>query len=579
MRPENLGRPEDMPADRPTPDTRSAGSAMGRYSPARSRTSVMRHGTRVGRCWRADWRHLVLACPALAGGANVNRVVATASTPGAALAHPQVLAGRPADTRAWFVALLSLLLAGNLVTSRYLFWDVFYDLYAGRYILRHGLPHQNLITVASYHATWQDQQWLAHVLYYAIWAAGGYRLLAAASATLVTAGFGLLGLLMLRRGVPPTRAFAWTAAAFLVALGSVGIRAQSLAYPCFALILWLLVADDRGPRLRPWTWLAIPVLVFWANTHGSVLLGAGLAGLYAGYRAVKASARRDYGAVPAFLAFGAAAGAAVICTPYGTGVIQDYDRFIGNPELTRNIVEWATPSPLDPFSWAFFMLISAVAFAVALAWRRGVRPDPLLCGVALLLLAVAFTAVRNQQWFAFAGSLLAADTLARGNGGKVPELGGAFRKVTTGVLVLLAVVSASVLALTSSQQFQSEIPRRAIDVAATLAAKNPAIRILGDPWSGTSMLWLHPATISRVGFDARMELYSGRELSAYFDFLFVRGHRWQRVTRGYGIIVASRVHDPGFADALARLPGWRVAYKDRNGLVLTRQATSEDPRS
>ena len=70
-------------------------------------------------------------------------------------------------TWSWFVALLSLLLAGNLVTCRYLFWDAFYDLYAGRYILQHGIPHQNLITVASYRAAWEDQQWLAQVLSYA----------------------------------------------------------------------------------------------------------------------------------------------------------------------------------------------------------------------------------------------------------------------------------------------------------------------------------------------------------------------------------------------------------------------------
>jgi hypothetical protein len=141
-----------------------------------------------------------------------------------------------------------------------------------------------------------------------------------------------------------------------------------------------------------------------------------------------------------------------------------------------------------------------------------------------------------------------------------------------GVLATLAVASAGVLALTSSQQFQSKIPGRAIDVAAVLAARNPADRILGDPWSGTAMLWLHPATIGRVGFDARMELYSAPELSAYFDFVFVRGHRWQRVTHGYGIIVASRAQDPGLAAALGSLPGWRVVYRDRTGLVLQRQA-------
>jgi hypothetical protein len=143
----------------------------------------------------------------------------------------------------------------------------------------------------------------------------------------------------------------------------------------------------------------------------------------------------------------------------------------------------------------------------------------------------------------------------------------------------VAVASAGVLAVTPSQQFQSKIPGRAIDVAAALTARNPADRILGDPWSGTAMLWLHPATIGRVGFDARMELYSAAQLSAYFDFVFVRGHQWQRVTHGYGIIVASRAQDPGLAAALESLPGWRVVYRDRSGLVLMRQAVRGRPKT
>ena len=331
----------------------------------------------------------------------MNPVAAPARIPVAA-PRRRTGAAWPAGTWTWFAALLSLLLAGNLVTCRYLFWDGFYDLYAGRYILQHGIPHQNLITVASYRAAWEDQQWLAQVLSYAAWAAGGYGLLAAASAILVTAGFGLLALLMLRRGVPPTRAFAWTAAAYVVSLGSVGIRAQSFAYPCFALVLMLLLADDQSPRLRPQTWLVIPVLVLWANLHGSVLLGAGLSCLYAGYRAVKASARREYRAVPAFLAFAVAAGSPWCARRTGRGA-PGLCPLHRNPELTHTIVDRARPSPLDPYSWAFFALIRPWSSPLR-SGRRGARPDPLLCGLALMLLAVAFTAVATSSGSPSAGA-------------------------------------------------------------------------------------------------------------------------------------------------------------------------------
>ena len=86
----------------------------------------------------------------------------------------------PAGIRAllWLAALAALSLVVSLLYSRYLFADSYYDLYAGRYILRHGMPHRNVVTVASHGAPWIDQQWLAHVIYYGAWAAGGYPALA-----------------------------------------------------------------------------------------------------------------------------------------------------------------------------------------------------------------------------------------------------------------------------------------------------------------------------------------------------------------------------------------------------------------
>jgi len=66
-----------------------------------------------------------------------------------------------ADARYWLLAVVSLALACSVMFGRYLFWDTFYDLYAGRYIVRHGIPRTNVLTVASAGARWVDQQWLA----------------------------------------------------------------------------------------------------------------------------------------------------------------------------------------------------------------------------------------------------------------------------------------------------------------------------------------------------------------------------------------------------------------------------------
>jgi hypothetical protein len=479
--------------------------------------------------------------------------------------------GRQGSPLPWLAALVALSMIVDLLYSRYLFADSYYDLYAGRYILRHGIPHRNVVTVASHGAPWVDQQWLAHVIYYAAWAAGGYPALAVLCALLVTSGFAVLGLVMLSRGVPPTRMFLWTAAAMIVYLGNIVIRAQSFAYPLFALTLWLVVADSRAPRLRARTWLAVPVLVLWANTHGSVVVGAAMVMLYAGWRAVLAPRRTGYRAALAYLALGAAAAGSIICTPYGTGVIYYYKAVNSvTPALSRYVTEWERPNPLYLVSMGFFALLAATVIALVIAWRRGTRPDPVLAAIALGTLVLALTAIRNQTFFGFTGSLLAADTLARSTAGRAPALSPAFSRVTAAALAAAALIGVGLIATEPASKFESLVPVRAIDAAAALAASDPGARILADEWSSPPLLWLHPALFGRVGYDARLEQYSVAQLNAYAEFLSARAPGWQRLLRGYRIVVVSRKQHGGLASALARLPGWRVTYADRDGLVLER---------
>jgi hypothetical protein len=235
-----------------------------------------------------------------------------------------------AGTRAWLLAMICFAL-GTVWPSRVMSVDSVYDLYVGRYILSRGIPHQNVATVAASGQPWIDQQWLAHLAYYVAWRAGGYPLVAAVSAVAETAGIALVALLMLRRGVAPSRMFGWTAGAVVVCLASYQIEAQSFAYPLFVLTLWLLANDADASRPRRRIWLLIPVLVVWANLHGSVLLGAGLTACYSAYRALRALTDRDYRSFGAYVLLAVSAVTAVSCTPYGTAVLEYYRHVLGDP--------------------------------------------------------------------------------------------------------------------------------------------------------------------------------------------------------------------------------------------------------
>ncbi len=468
----------------------------------------------------------------------------------------------------WLVAVAAFAFFATAQYCRHLYIDTYFDLYAGRYVAQHGIPERNVVTALAHGKPWIDQQWLGQLIYYRAWQLGGYAAVVMLSIAMIAAGFAVLGALMLRRGASPLRMCAWTVAAFAVSFGYATPRAQSFGYLFMPLLLWLLLADDGTGRLRLLTWLSIPLLALWANVHGSVLLGVGFTGLYAACRAWAALRRRDYRGLAAYLLLGACAVLALMCTPYGFGVVRYYGSLIGNPELSAAGTEWTPPNPASADSWAFFAVAVAVAVAVIVGWRRGARPQPEVGIFGVVTLGVALLAFRNTPWFGFAGCLLATDMLVVRAAPRA--VAASFRWAIAAALAVSAVFAGIGLARAPASQYQAWIPRQPIDVAAHMAGRNPRLLVLSDQWSAVGLLWLHPALFGRVAFDIRAEQYSQTQLASVFDFMFADGPHWQRLLRGYSLVVVSRHWHPRLAIAVTRMAGWRVVYSDISGVVVER---------
>jgi hypothetical protein len=245
---------------------------------------------------------------------------------------------------AWLVGVAALAFFATAQYCRQLYVDTYFDLYAGRYVAEHGIPDRNVVTVLAHGRPWIDQQWLGQLIYYRVWQFGGYAAVVLLSIALTALGFAVLGALMLRRGVAPLQMCAWTLAALAVSFGYATARAQSFGYLFIPLLLCLILGGDR-PGCRLLTWLSIPLLAVWANIHGSALLGAGFVALYAARRALIAMRRHDHRAAASYVLLGACAGLALICTPYGLGVLHYYGSLIGNPALSAAVTEWTPPNP------------------------------------------------------------------------------------------------------------------------------------------------------------------------------------------------------------------------------------------
>ena len=210
--------------------------------------------------------------------------------------------------------------------------DTFTMLVGGREVSNHGIPTVDHLTIAGNGRLWIDQQWLAQWFFFRIWASGGNIAIALVAAALTASAFAGLAAILLSRGAHPRRATKWTLLAFAAALPNTAVRAQAFAYLLFIALLWLVLRDASRRHSRAWLCLALPLLVLWANLHGSVLVGIALLVAYCVWEAVthlRAERRVTY--VYSLVAL--AACASPLATPYGLRILSYYRAVLANPEL------------------------------------------------------------------------------------------------------------------------------------------------------------------------------------------------------------------------------------------------------
>ena len=163
--------------------------------------------------------------------------------------------------------------------------DSWLNLMAGREVVENGLPSRDEITVYGLGATWTDQQWLAQVFMYGVYSLGGFALLSIVTCFFVTGAFGLAAAASRSLGAGPRAIWLLFLPVLISAAIGWTIRAQMLALPLYTGLLWLLATEARLPTRR--VWLAFPLLVIWANVHGSVVLGALLVMLLGAYELIR----------------------------------------------------------------------------------------------------------------------------------------------------------------------------------------------------------------------------------------------------------------------------------------------------
>jgi hypothetical protein len=406
--------------------------------------------------------------------------------------------------------------------------DTWLTLMAGREVVDHGLPHTEHITMLGEGRTWIDQQWLAQVVFYAAHELAGMRAVILLGIALVLVALALTAATARTSGASSRSTFILGFLAVLAGPWGWTLRAQTTALPLFAGTLWLLVDASRsGVRKR--SLLVLPLLVVWANLHGSVVLGAMLTVLLGIMELIR---RRRLAWLPALLVVFAPL--CVLASPYGTKLVGYYDLMLVDAPFADVLREWQWSRPDG--TTALFWLLAVVGAALLASKRCRTR----LTAYEIVILAVTFVgavqAVRGVIWFALASAAILPIALD----GRLTREDIAAPRVNR--IISIAALAGLAMALLAfvvrpDSWFVRDWPEPQI-TAVRGATRDPGVRVWATDGTADWLLWRVPDLRGRMAYDVRFELYDKQTLDRIARYNS-RPADWRTAPRDYGLVVVA----------------------------------------
>jgi hypothetical protein len=438
--------------------------------------------------------------------------------------------------------------------------DSWLNLMSGREVVEHGLPHHDEITVYGQGSTWTDQQWFAQVFMYGVHGLGGFALLSIVSCAAVVGAFALTAGASRTLGAGPRAIWLLFLPVLISAALGWSLRAQMLTLPLYTGLLWLLASQARAPSRR--VWLAFPILVVWANMHGSAALGALLVMLLGAYELVRSRGRSGFRS----LALIVLAPLAILVTPYGPiATVRYYHLLLVDPPFAGQVTEWNWPAPASN-TYAFYVLL-AMTVAIVIWGRRRLTGFDL--AVLALTVAGALTAIRGIPWFAFACMVFVPVAIGRSLESR--KRGEPKRGLNAVICVVLSagiVASAGSLFLRSDAWFEDYWQPGPVE--AVRANLEPGDRVFVPDRFSDWLLWKIPELRGRIAYDVRFEVYDRAFFDRLADYNWEQGAHWKSFADGYRIVVVDETNRSHTADFLKE-PGTRVVYRGKELSVLVRR--------
>lgn len=283
--------------------------------------------------------------------------------------------------------------------------DTQWHIAVGRWIVAEGrVPWTDPFSHTFAGAPWIAKEWLSQVILHLVHATAGWRGVVLLTAGTIAGTFAWQ-YAWLRQRVRPSVALMVTMLALALAMGHFLARPHVFVFP--VLLAWMVGLGRGAARGTP-PWRLVPLMVLWANLHGSFTLGFVLAGLMALEALARSPRDLQAGRLVAWAAFGVALVLASCLSPYGYHAALVTLTVVESGEAFRFTTEWQ-PVRAD-LQGGLALLALALTFAALL---RNPRENLARLLVAALLGYMMLRHVRFVSLFALVAPLLVAPSLAR----------------------------------------------------------------------------------------------------------------------------------------------------------------------
>ncbi|MCX7018823.1 MAG: hypothetical protein NTY46_07525 [Candidatus Sumerlaeota bacterium] len=284
--------------------------------------------------------------------------------------------------------------------------DEWWHLKTGLWIIENRrLPVNDIFTYTGENMPWHNHEWLAQMIFYAVYEWGGRRAIGAVRALIVFKALIFAAAIAVLALLARMRCGAW-APALLTAVLAAEISRRTIyprppifSYLLFAVFLFALSAWKMRLLRGRWLWALAPLMVVWANLHGMCLLGIFATGAFAAGEFVETVRNSEFSIKnwtkpsfirrmlsPSFLFLAGLTLALIVCAmanPAGWRMFFLGRNFTGDPLLRFVIAEMQPPPfPLQRVdfrngTWGLVFVpgfatfwVTAAAFVILLGWNR-----------------------------------------------------------------------------------------------------------------------------------------------------------------------------------------------------------------